>query len=58
MFVCVTSCVQEYPCTMKIEQHKYNLRYIGVIQNPHPEIYGAYISRGLYPNTKIQSTTT
>jgi len=43
---------------MKIKQHKYNLRYIGVIENPHPEIYGAYFGRRLYPNTKTQSATT
>jgi len=43
---------------MKIEQHKYNLRYIGVIENPHPDIYGVCFSRSLYPNTKIQPATT
>jgi len=41
MFAVLLDCVQEHPCNMKIVQHKYNLRYIGVIENPHPDIYGA-----------------
>jgi hypothetical protein len=40
---------------MKLDKNKYNLRYIGEIENPLPDIYGSYFSRSLYPNTNIQS---